>query len=270
MKYFGDNNIPAIGLGTWENVKQKLCKNAVKTAIEIGYRHIDTAQFYDNEEAVGKGIKASGVAREKLFIASKIWIKNLDHRGVIKSTKESLKRLDVDYLDCIYVHWPAGKYSPEETLPALVQLKEQGLIKNLAVSNFTEELIETALETIDSPIWANQIELHPLLQQPNMQDYLKNKEIYLVAYSPFRHGTILDNPELTALANKYDCSVPRLILAWLVQQENIITIPKASSAEHIKDNFAALEMSLAEEDCQIIETFNRGDRFVDPPFAAWK
>ncbi len=269
-RYFTDDDIPGIGLGTWENVKPDVCKKAVETALSVGYRHVDTAQIYKNEAAVGEGLKSSNVPRDKIFLATKLWIKNLDYQAVINSTQESLKRLKTDYVDCLYVHWPAGKYRAEETFKALKKIKQKGLAKKLGVSNFTIPLIEELFELDGVSIYANQVEMHPFLQQQPMQEYLRKKGIYLVAYSPFRHGTIFSEAgELEELAGRHDCSIAQLVLAWLIAREGVITIPKASSYEHIEENFKALEIELTENDIKQIERLDRGDRFVDPPFSAW-
>ncbi len=269
-RYFTKNELPGIGLGTWENTDPARCVQSVETAIRVGYRHIDTAQFYGNEKAVGKGIASSGIAREELFVATKIWIKSLDRAGVHGSTRESLEKLGLDYIDCLYVHWPAGNYNCRETLPAIKELQDEGLVRQIGVSNFTIELMEEALEILEGNIFANQVEMHPLLQQPRLHDYLVSKDIYLVAYSPFRHGTLFDHPGLQKIADKYDVSVAQVILAWQLEKEKLITIPKATGEAHIKDNFAAMKLNLEEEDIEKIDGFDCGDRYVDPPIAPWK
>ncbi len=269
-RYFTEKKLPGIGLGTWENTDPAKCAQSVETAISVGYRHIDTAQFYGNEKAVGKGIASSGIAREELFVATKIWIKSLDRAGAHNSTRESLEKLGLDYLDCLYVHWPAGNYNCRETLPAIKELQGEGLVRQIGVSNFTIELMEEALEILEGNIFANQVEMHPLLQQRRLHEYLIERNIYLVAYSPFRHGTIFDHPELNEIAKKYNVSVAQVILAWQLEKKNLITIPKATSVEHIKSNFAAMQLRLEDDDRKRIDALDCGDRYVDPPIAPWK
>ena len=154
-------NIPVLGLGTWQNTEPEICKESVKTALELGYRHIDTAQIYENEEYVGEGIKDADVGREDFFLASKVWIDNLSEDDVINSTEESLDKLGVDEVDLMYVHWPSGEYRPEETLKAMQELVEKGMAKNIGVSNFTPKQVDEAMEIAGEHIVANQVEMHP-------------------------------------------------------------------------------------------------------------
>ena len=261
--------IPTIGFGTWENTDPEQCAYSVKTAIDLGYRHIDTAQFYDNERAVGRGIAESEVEREELFVATKVWFKNLTYDKVLSSTEESLEKLGLDYLDCLYIHWPAGPYDPDETLPAFEKLVEEKIVRNFAVSNFTVELIEEAADFLTIPIFANQVEMHPLHQQKEMREYLVENNMKLSAYSPFRHGTIFDNPTLNEIADKHEVSVARICLAWMRNLEGVYPIPKATGREHIEDNFGARKLDLPPADREKINSLDRQDRYVDPPFAPW-
>lgn len=262
--------IPPVGLGTWENTDPEQCAHSVKTAIDIGYRHIDTAQFYNNEEAVGRGIASANIPREKLFVATKVWFKNLTYDGVLSSTAESLDKLGLDYLDCLYIHWPAGSYSLDETLPAFEKLVEENTIRHFAVSNFTVDLLDEARDFLTIPIFANQVEMHPLHQQNELRKYLNEQDIYLVAYSPFRHGTIFNNPVLNEIAEKYGISVAQVCLGWLKELEGVFPIPKATGREHLEDNFEAQNLELERDDLEKINMLDRQDRYVDPPFAAWK
>ena len=165
------DQMPMLGLGTWQNDDSQQCADSVETALEMGYRHVDTAQIYKNEDAVGDGIAAADVDREDIFLATKVWIDRLSSDDVISSTKDSLDRLGTDYLDLLYVHWPAGEYEPAETLQAFAELYEEGTIRNIGVSNFEPEHVDEARRAIDAPIFANQVELHPLLQQSELREY---------------------------------------------------------------------------------------------------
>ena len=263
------NKYPRIGLGTWEINDREVCAETVARAIEIGYRHIDTAQFYKNEEYVGEGIAKSKVNREDLFVATKIWVDNLSRDKVMKTTEQSLHRLGLDYIDCLYVHWPAKTYEPQETLQAFEKLQEEGTIKHIGVSNFTVELLEQARDIMKKPIFANQVEMHPLNQQKKLRNYQIKNDIKLVAYSPFRHGTLFDNQDLQKIADGYECSVARLSLAWLLSKENVLPVPKARGKKHLVDNFKALELKLKAEDIERIDALDEENRFIDPPFAAW-
>jgi 2,5-diketo-D-gluconate reductase B len=265
--FLGD--YPRIGLGTWENTDREECINSVREGIKIGYRHIDTAQFYKNEEYVGEGIAQASVDRDELFVATKVWFKNMRYDDVIKSTEESLEKLGLDYVDCLYVHWPSKPYSAEETMPAFEELKKQGLIKYIGVSNFTIDLLKEAREVLSEPVFANQVEMHPLLQQADLREFQNEENIKLVAYSPFRHGTIFNNDTLEKIADKHNVSVARVCLAWQLSKQNVLPIPKARGEEHLRDNFLALQLELSPEDIALIDSIGPEDRYIDPPFGPW-
>lgn len=261
--------IPQIGLGTWKNKDSEQCANSVRTALEVGYRHIDTAQIYQNEEFVGEGIKQSSVDRSEIFLATKVWNDNLQPEDVQSSTEESLRKLNTDYVDLLYIHWPAGEYDPENTLQAMEKLVRQEKAKYLGLSNFTPELLDEARDILDTPVFAHQIELHPYLQQNEQQTYCSEADISIVAYSPFRHGKIFDDSALREIAQKHDATPAQICLAWAIEQQHVFPIPKASSEEHIKENFEALEIDLTEQDLTRLRELDQGDRFVDPPFGPW-
>lgn len=267
MSTIGLENVPKIGLGTWENTEPDQCARTVKTAIDIGYRHIDTAQLYENEGAVGHGIKEADEPRENLFLATKISFENLRYEDVIESTKESLRRLDTDYVDLMYVHWPSGEYDPESTLSALDKLVDENLIERVGLSNFTPSLLEEARGILEHDVYAHQVEMHPLLRQEHLhRDALKH-DAHLVAYSPFRHGTVFDLPVLSEVADKHGVSPAQVALAWLIEKENVVAIPKATGEDHLRENFEALTLELDEADCEKIESLDEKDRYIDPPFA---
>ncbi|MFB6115546.1 MAG: aldo/keto reductase [Candidatus Nanohalobium sp.] len=261
--------IPKLGLGTWQNSNPKECKNAVKTALNMGYGHIDTAQAYDNEEDVGKGLEAADVDRDDFFLASKVWINNLSAEKVKSSTEESLEKLGVDSVDLMYVHWPSGEYSPEETLGAFKDLVEEGKIDNIGISNFEPEQVDEAMEIAGEHIIANQVEMHPLLQQEELLEKCREHDITLVAYSPLARGKVFEIPEIREIAEKHDASPAQVSLAWLMQKDGVVAIPKATSEEHIEDNYKALDLELDEEDVEKIDGLERRERRVDPDFAPW-
>ena len=264
------NGMPMLGLGTWENDDPDACTESVKTALEMGYRHIDTAQAYDNEEAVGKGLAEADVDREDVFLATKVWIDQLEHDDVIESTKESMEKLGVDYLDLLYIHWPSGDYDPEETLGAFDELVEEGLIENIGVSNFTPDHLDEAQAATDNGVFANQVEMHPLLPQTELREYAEENGIELVAYSPLARGDVMDVDVLGDVAEKYDVSAVQVSLAWL-REKGVTAIPKATSEEHIRDNWESLALELDDEDIQRIDDIDEEERKVHPDFApdAW-
>lgn len=261
--------IPRLGLGTWQNSNPEECRNAVKKALNMGYTHIDTAQAYDNEEDVGEGLAAADVDREDFFLASKVWINKLSAERVKSSTEESLEKLGVDSVDLMYIHWPAGDYRPEETLGAFKDLVAEGKIDNIGISNFEPEQIDKAMEIAGEHIIANQVEMHPLLQQEEILEKCREHGITLVAYSPLARGKVFEIPEIRDIAEKHDASPAQVSLAWLMQKDNVVAIPKATSEEHIRDNYKALDLELDEEDVEKIEGLERRDRRVDPGFAPW-
>ncbi|UPV76236.1 aldo/keto reductase [Halorussus limi] len=261
--------MPRLGLGTWENTDGETCAESVRQALEMGYRHIDTAQAYDNEEYVGQGIADADVDREDVFLATKIWTSNLSYDDVIHTAKESLDKLGVDYVDLLYVHWPANEYDPEDTLPAFDQLHDDGLIENVGVSNFEPRHLDEAREILDAPVFANQVEMHPMLPQDELVEYGRENDVNLVAYSPLARGEVFDVPEIQEVAEKHDASAAQVSLAWLLQRDGVAAIPKASSEDHIRDNWGALDLELDDEDVEKIESIDRRERRVDPDFGPW-
>jgi diketogulonate reductase-like aldo/keto reductase len=254
-----------LGIGTWQNEAPDQCAESVRTALEMGYRHVDTAQAYGNEAAVGDGIAAADVPREDIFLATKVWIDHLDHDGVIESTEESLEKLGVDTLDLLYVHWPSRTYDAEETLPALESLKDRGLLDRIGVSNFEPHHIDEAREILDEPIFANQVEMHPLLQQQDLRAYAAEADIELVVYSPLIRGRVFDVPELTEVAEKHGVSEAQVSLAWL-REKGVTAIPKATSKAHIRDNWESVALTLDDEDVATIDAIDETDRQIDPGF----
>lgn len=263
------SGMPMLGLGTWENTEPDACANAVATALEMGYRHIDTAQIYGNEESVGEGLAAADVPREDIFLATKVWIDNLAPTDVHESTQESLEKLGTEYVDLLYIHWPAREYDPEGTLRAFEELQDDGVIDRIGVSNFEPADLDRAVEILEEPPFANQIEIHPLLQQRELRSVCADLDIELVAYSPLARGQVLENEVLSDIAEAHDASSPQVALAWL-REHGLRAIPKATSRAHIADNWASLDLQLTESEVQRIDELDRQDRQVDPSWAPWR
>jgi 2,5-diketo-D-gluconate reductase B len=257
--------MPMLGLGTWENDDPDQCAESVETALGQGYRHVDTAQAYGNEEAVGRGIENAHVDREEVFLATKVWIDQLGHDDVISSTEQSMYDLGVDSLDLLYVHWPAGDYEPEETLGAFDELIEDGKVDRLGVSNFEPHHLEVAQDVADAPVFANQVEMHPLLQQEELRSYADSEDIELVAYSPLARGEVMNVEELQEIGEKHDASPAQVSLAWL-HEKGVTTIPKATGPDHIRDNFQSVAVDLDAEDIRAIDDIDREERQVNPDF----
>ncbi len=262
------NGMPALGLGTWENEDPRQCAESVQTAIEAGYRHIDTAQIYGNEAAVGEGIANASVPREELFVATKVWIDKLSYDDVLASTEESLEKLGLDRVELLYVHWPADAYEPTDTLPAFDELRDRGVIDHIGVSNFEPEQLDRAREVLEAPIFANQIECHPLLPQDELRAYADEHDHTVVAYSPLARGEILSHPTIEAVAERREATPAQVALAWGLEK-GVVPIPKATSEAHIQDNFGAVNVTLTEQDMAEIDAIEETARQVDPSFAPW-
>ncbi|NHJ84662.1 MAG: aldo/keto reductase [Asgard group archaeon] len=258
--------LPPIGLGTMVANSRK-AGQALAEGINIGFRFLDTAQMYLNEKTVGTAIKESGIPRDELTIATKLWISNFKPKRVIKSTNRSLKRLGIDIIDIMYIHWPYNFKNIDKTLKTLSKLVDEGKIKHIAVSNFTPMLIDKALTFIDKPIVANQVEMHPWLQQRELLDYLNSKDMHLVAYFPLLHGRFMEIPEVNHLAEKYNVNGAQVCLAWSMNK-GAIPIPKSANVSHLKDNFAATKLKLKKEDIQLIDDIKIEKRMLKLPLLA--
>ncbi|WP_267642577.1 aldo/keto reductase [Haloarchaeobius amylolyticus] len=261
-------DMPMLGLGTWQNTDPDQCAESVATALEMGYRHIDTAQAYENEEYVGEGIAQADVDREDVFLATKVWISNLEHDDVIETARESLDRLGVDYVDLLYVHWPSRTYDAPETLAAFDELYDEGLVRHVGVSNFEPRHLDEARDLLDAPVFANQVECHPLLPQDTLREYADDNDLNLVAYSPLARGEVFDVPQIQQVAEKHGVSEAQVSLAWL-REKGVTAIPKATGEAHIRDNLASVALELDDEDVQAIDSIDREERVVDPDFAPW-
>lgn len=263
------NSLTPVGLGTWQITDPEVCRRTVREALNLGYRHVDTAQIYENERAVGEGIRAAEVPREEVFLATKVAPDSLGEEDLRPSVEASLERLDVEVIDLLYVHWPAGQYRPERTLPALDALREESLVRHVGLSNFTPPLLSEARRILEGPVFAHQVEMHPLLPQEELIEEARVHDTYLVAYSPFRHGTILDHPVLAEVAQKHGVSPARVTLAWILDHPGVVVIPRARGEEHLRDNLRAVELTLDGEDRRRIDGLETRDRYIDPPFAPW-
>lgn len=269
--------LPKIGLGTWM-LKPYEARYSTIQAIKLGYRFVDTAQAYRNEKGVGDGLQEvfeKGIAkREEVIVSTKVSPLSIRPKAAVKSTYKSLKRLQLDYVDIMYIHFPAFVlgYSHKKTLGALGELVDEGKIRHIGVSNFTPQLIKDALEVIDKPIFANQIEHHPYLQQPEVLKFHKENNIFQVSYSPLGRGKALKDSVINEIARKNKFSAAQVCLAWVIDK-GAYPVPKATSLDHLKDNFAALDLQLSDEDIQKIDAIDKHERYVHPPVVSpkeWK
>lgn len=263
------STIPKIGLGTSRNEDPEKCPESVENALEMGYRHLDTAQEYGNEALIGEGIAAADVPRDEIFLGCKVEQTNLAYEDVLSSVEESLEKLGTDYVDLLSVHWPFDAYDPEDTLPAFDELYDAGVARNIGVSNFTPDLLEEAQAVLDAPIVANQVEVHPMLPpRDDLKAYCDEHDITIVGYSPFCRGDAFERPQLHDVAEKHGVSVAQTILAWVLEK-GVHPIPKAVSEEHLRDNIGALELDLDEEDVEHIDSMQKRMRKFDYYHAPW-
>lgn len=260
-------DVPRPGFGTFK-LTGDTCRAMVETALDIGYRHIDTAQYYENERAVGTAIERSWVDREDVTLASKVWHDALAYDDVIDAVHESRDRLGVDYIDRYYVHWPANTYDPEATLGALSDLHQDGVIDEVAVSNFTPDLLDEAIDICAAPIVANQVEMHPGFPQDDLREHCAQRDVDVVAYSPFGHGRLLDHDTIQEIATRHVVSPARITISWLLSKD-VVPIPKAASWSHAIDNWRAQSLALSASEIRAMDQIDCPGRLGDPPFAPW-
>lgn len=239
--------VPRLGLGTWQ-LNGSQGRKVITEAIALGYRHIDTAEMYGNEEAVGQGVKDSGIAREELFITTKVWRSNLEPRQARKSAEQSLKKLNTDYVDLILIHWPSETVPMEKTLHELFLFKEEGKAKQVGVSNFPVPLLQRALKEGD--IFCNQVEYNLYTSQRELLEYMKDKAILFTAYSPLARGQVKANSIVDKIAAEHNKTIAQVILRWLIQQKNVAVIPKAADKEHLKQNMDIFDFELSASEMQ--------------------
>lgn len=263
-------DIPALGFGVWQMDDLKECENAVVKAIQTGYRMIDTAAIYQNETAVGAAVKNSGVNRDELFITSKVWVQDHGYEKAKSAFQRTLDRLQMDYLDMYLIHWPYGDFLG--TWKALEELYQEGKIKAIGVCNFTVgKLEELKANSTVLPV-INQIELHPVFQQKELQVYDRENNIITQPWSPLGNGNanLLGNPDLKAIAEKYSKTVAQIILRWHLQ-EGFVVIPKSVTPSRIEENFNVFDFQLTEEEMNVIRSLDTGRRlFFDPEDPEWE
>ncbi len=263
-------DIPALGFGVWQMEDLQECENAVVKAIETGYRMIDTASIYQNETAVGNAIRNSGTDREDLFITSKLWVQDTSYEKAKGAFHRTLDRLQLDYLDMYLIHWPYADFTG--AWKAMEELYREGKIKAIGVCNFPPDKLEElkAAATILPVI--NQIELHPLFQQKELQKYNRENNIVTQPWSPLGNGNagLLENTELQSIGEKYGKTVAQVILRWHLQ-EGFCVIPKSVTPSRIEENFNVFDFELTENEMNAVRTLDTGKRlFFDPKDPEWE
>lgn len=260
-----------LGFGTYSLTGESGVK-AMTTAIDRGYRHLDTARLYGNQTEVGEAIERSDVPREELFVATKIGHfeepeKTIEY--VINGVRDNLDRLGLDTADLLYHHWPRRSSELETVLPAFNTLVEDGFAEHVGVSNYTTDDLERADELLDVPLFANQIEMHPLLPQRELRAAVRERGASVVAYSPLAQGAVFDVPEISAVAAKHGVNEATVSLAWLLSKDGVAAIPRSKSPAHIRSNYEALQLELDDEDIERIDGIDHRKRCEDPDWMEW-
>ena len=256
MKYqtIKGERIPSLGLGTYR-LTGEACSRAVERALSMGYRHVDTAQMYGNEAEVGQGIEASGVDREEVFVTTKVWPSDFEHDRVIRTTHESLRKLGVDHIDLLLMHWPPNGVPLGETLGAMRELQDEGSVRHIGVSNFSTALVEEAAEHAE--IFCNQVEYHAYRDQGDILAQAQNMDYLLTAYRPLSRGGVGDDATLREIGEAHGKTAAQAALRWLIQQEKVSAIPKASSEDHLQANLDVFDFELAEAEMDRISSLSR-------------
>jgi len=260
------SQVPVLGFGTWQLTPEE-CLNSVSMALDIGYRHIDTAQAYGNEAEVGTALRQSGVARENVFVTTKISRANLAEGNVINSAEQSLRSLQMDYVDLLLVHWPLQEMPFEQTLEDFATLQQQGKARNIGISNFTVAQMRRVVEELGINVATNQVEYHPFLGQSAVLEYCLSHNMFLTAYCPLARGEALASAELQAIGQAHGKTATQVALRWLIQQQGVVAIPRSRSQDHIQSNFDIFDFELSQAEMERINLLPKDHRLVNPPFA---
>jgi len=264
-------NIPQLGVGTWQ-LRGQVCARIVSEALALGYRHVDTAQGYANETEVGEGIAHSAIPREELFITTKVQPQLMGAKDLPNSVDESLRKLRIDKIDLLLLHWPNPEIPLAESIAALNAVQQDGRVRHIGLSNFTSKLLAEAWQLTKVPFAAEQIEYHPYLDQHVMLAALRERQMAIVAYCPLALGRIVGDPVIEAIAKAHGRSSAQVALRWLSQQPGVVAIPKTSHAERLKENLGALDFTLTDSEMQRLSSLTRpGSRLVNEPqwVSAW-
>jgi 2,5-diketo-D-gluconate reductase B len=256
--------IPAIGLGTWQ-LRGERCSVIVAEALRLGYTHVDTAQGYSNEDAVGEGLAGSGVEREAVFVTTKVRTDRMAEGELQRSVEESLRRLRLDHVDLLLLHWPNPLIPLADSIRALNQVKRHGLAKHIGLSNFTTAALDKAWRLTTEPLAAEQIEYHPYLEQTKMLAALRSREMAIIAYCPIALGKVVGDPVIGAIARAHARSPAQVTLRWIVQQ-GLVAIPRTSKVERLSENLAVFDFALTEAEMAQMSAMTRpGSRLVNEP-----
>ena len=260
----GPAGIPALGFGTFQ-LEQDVVADMVCAALAEGFRHIDTAQAYNNEEAVGEGLRRADMRRDEVFLTTKILPEHFAPEAFIAAADDSLKRLGTDYVDLMLLHWPSKEVPIADTVGALNKLIDSGKVRHGGVSNFTMETVDQAQAALDTPLAVNQIELHPLIDQTRMIAHLASTGIPVEAYSPLAQGKVMEHATLREIAATHDADPAQIALAWILTRPMSIALPRTSNKQRLAGNLAAADILLSSEDIARIDALGTADgRLVSP------
>lgn len=255
--------MPKLGLGTWK-LRDAACVEAVQGALGLGYRHVDTAEMYGNEQAVGEALANAGVPRGEVHVTTKVWYEHLRDDQMQQAIDASLTKLRTDYVDLYLIHWPAPDMNLGAALEALMRVREQGKARAVGVSNFPVALLRRAVEEIGAPIACNQVEYHVLLDQSAVLGYARTQGVAVAAYSPLAQGRLAGSEELEAIARKHGATPSQVALAWLLEQDGVAAIPKAARRETQQANLDAARLRLDDADRAAIGALPKTQRTVNP------
>ena len=249
-----DEKVPSLGLGTYRLTGSD-CVGAVESALSMGYRHVDTAQMYGNEAEVGRGIANADVDREDLFVTTKVWPNDYEHDRVVSKTRESVQKLGTDYVDLLLMHWPGNGVPMAETLGAMRGLQDEGAVRHVGVSNFSPSLVEEAQGHVE--VFCNQVEYHVYRSQNDLLRQARQMDYLLVAYRPLSRGNVENDATLREVGEAHGKTAAQVALRWLVQQEKVSAIPKATGEEHLRSNLNVFDFELSEDEMDRLASLSR-------------
>jgi len=258
--------IPLVGLGTWD-LRGRTCARVVEQALRMGYRHIDTAEMYDNEREVGEGLRASGIPRNEVFVTTKVWPSHFAPRELLRAAKESLAKLRMSEVDLLLLHWPNPQVPLSETIGALCKVKADGMARHIGVSNFNAALLNEAASLATEPLVCNQFEMHPFLDQSTLVSACRDKGMAVVAYSPIARGGAKNDAMLNRIGKAHGKTAAQVCLRYLVQQD-VVVIPRTSKIERLEENISIFDFALPDAEMSEIASLARRDgRIVDWSFS---
>jgi diketogulonate reductase-like aldo/keto reductase len=252
--------IPAPGMGTW-TLRGRQCSELVAHALELGYRHVDTAAAYENEEEVGAGLRASGVPRDEVFVTTKVWWTELEPARLEKSAESSLRRLGLEEVDLLLIHWPNPEVPVARSIAALNKVKARGLARNIGVSNFPTALLAEAIAASETPLAVNQVESHPYLDQAKVHAACRAAGMAMVAYCPiFRGGSLFSEPAVADAARRHGRTPAQIVLRWHVQTDGVVPIPRTTRKERLRENLAISDFALSDAEMRAISSLTAASK----------